>query len=48
MPVCGVYALFSGFTSAPCVLVAASTAIVQGHKQIQIDKLLPWNYAPKL
>lgn len=22
------------------------TAIVQGHKQSQIDDLLPWNYAP--
>lgn len=24
------------------------TAIVQGHKQSQIDNLLPWNYAAKV
>ncbi len=26
-------------------LSATLTAIVQGHKQSQIDDLLPWNYA---
>jgi hypothetical protein len=26
-------------------LSAALTAIVKGHKQSQIDDLLPWNYA---
>jgi transposase len=26
-------------------LAATLTAIVQGHKQSQIDDLLPWNYA---
>ena len=26
-------------------LTATLTAIVQGHKQSQIDHLLPWNYA---
>lgn len=25
-------------------LTATLTAIVQGHKQSQIDELLPWNY----
>jgi hypothetical protein len=25
-------------------LTATLTAIVQGHKQSQIDDLLPWNY----
>lgn len=29
-------------------LAATLTAIVQGHKQSQIDDLLPWNYAPKV
>jgi hypothetical protein len=26
-------------------MTATLTAIVQGHKQSQIDHLLPWNYA---
>ncbi len=29
-------------------LSATLTAIIQGHKQIQIDDLLPWNYAAKV
>jgi hypothetical protein len=29
-------------------LSATLTAIVQGHKQSQIDNLLPWNYAAKV
>lgn len=30
------------------VLAATLTAIVHGHKQSQIDDLLPWNYAPEV
>lgn len=29
-------------------LAATLTAIVSGHKQSQIDELLPWNYAAKV
>ena len=29
-------------------LTATLQAIVNGHKQSQIDALLPWNYAPKV
>ena len=29
-------------------LTAALRAIVNGHKQSQIDALLPWNYARKV
>ena len=29
-------------------LAATLTAIVKGHKQSQIDGLLPWNYAAKV
>ena len=29
-------------------LTATLTAIVQGHKQSQIDDLLPWNYRAKV
>ena len=29
-------------------LAATLTAIVKGHKQSQIDDLLPWNYAPEV
>ena len=29
-------------------LKATLTAIANGHKQIQIDDLLPWNYASKV
>lgn len=29
-------------------LISTLTAIVQGHKQTQIDELLAWNYAAKV
>ena len=34
--------------SHPCYLTATLQAIVNGHKQSQIDGLLPWNYAAKV